>query len=96
MEMQQMMEFFRKQLRADREYFLAKMDANQAKADADRKAWREKIVADTRATQAETEAIKARTAAMREIMGTSHKEMVAEIKPGRDMETIACQEMEAP
>jgi hypothetical protein len=28
-------------------------------------------------------------------MGTSHKEIMAGIKPGRDMETIACQEMEA-
>jgi hypothetical protein len=27
-------------------------------------------------------------------MGTSHKEMVAEIKPGRNVETIACREME--
>jgi hypothetical protein len=52
------------------------------------KAWREKIAA-------ETEAIKARTRAIRENMGTSHKEMVAVIKPGRNMETIACQEMEA-
>jgi hypothetical protein len=43
----------------------------------------------------ETEAIKARTKTMQENMGTSHKEIMAEIKPRRDMETMACQEMEA-
>jgi hypothetical protein len=32
---------------------------------------------------------------MMQIMDTSHKEIMAEIKPGRNMETIACQEMEA-
>jgi hypothetical protein len=78
---------------------LAKLDAHQQKAAADRKAdkeemkavikaWREKIAA-------EMEAIKARTRAIQENMGTSHKEMVAVIEPGRNMETIACQEMEA-
>jgi hypothetical protein len=71
---------------------LAKMDADR-KADkeemkADIKAWREEIAA-------ETEAIKTRTRAIRENMGTSHKKMVAVIEPGRNMETIACHEMEA-
>jgi hypothetical protein len=95
--------------KTDKEDFLAKLDVNQEKADAmlakldayqekaaadkeemkaDIKAWQEKIAA-------ETEPIKARTRAIRENMGTSHKEMVAVIEPGRDMKTIACQEMEA-
>jgi sRNA-binding protein len=90
MEMQQMMEFSRKQLRDDREYFMARIEANRKKdkeeMEADTKAWREKVAA-------EKEAIKARTRAIRENMGTSHKEMVAVIEHGRDMETIACQEM---
>jgi hypothetical protein len=62
--------------------------ANKEEMKADIKAWREKIAA-------EMEAIKARTRAIRENMGTSHKEMVAVIKPRRNVETIACQEMEA-
>jgi hypothetical protein len=78
---------------------LEKLVAKQEKAAADRKAdneemeaniksWREKIAA-------ETEAIKGRTRVIQENMGTSHKEMVAVIEPRRNMETIACQEMEA-
>jgi hypothetical protein len=43
-------------------------------------------------TQAETEAIKARTAAMREIIGASHMEMVSAPKPEIDEETMACRE----
>jgi hypothetical protein len=39
------------------------------------------IQARTEATRKETRAIKARTAAIREEMGTSHKEIIAEIKP---------------
>jgi hypothetical protein len=38
------------------------------------------------------EAFKARTKAMRENMGTSHKEMVTKTKPERDVETMVCQE----
>jgi hypothetical protein len=49
--------------------------------DTEMDTWREKIAA-------ETEAIKTRTKAMQEKMGTSHKEMVAETKPERDMETM--------
>jgi hypothetical protein len=48
--------------------------------ETDRKAWRE------------MEAIKARTRAMRENIGTSHKEMVAKTKPERDMVSLACRE----
>jgi hypothetical protein len=43
-------------------------------------------------TQAETEAIKARTAAMREIIGASHMEMVSASKPEIEEETMACRE----
>jgi hypothetical protein len=49
------------------------------------RAWGEKIAA-------RTEVIKARTKAVRENMGTSHKEIVAEVKPERDAESMACQE----
>jgi hypothetical protein len=40
------------------------------------------------------ETIKARTEAMQR-MDAKHKEMVTETKPGRDVKTMACQEMEA-
>jgi hypothetical protein len=43
---------------------------------------------------AETRAIEARTEAMRQTMDAKHEEMVTEFKPEMDMETIACQEME--
>jgi peptidoglycan hydrolase CwlO-like protein len=85
MKMEQLFEML-KEMKADKEEmetnrekdkdFMAKLDANQEKADADRKAWREKI-------PIETEAIKARTKAIQENMGTSHKEMVAKTKPER-------------
>jgi predicted ribosome quality control (RQC) complex YloA/Tae2 family protein len=76
---------------------LAKLDANQEKAaavrkadkeemEADIKAWREEMAAERRAIQARTEAIKD----MRENRGTSHKEMVAVIKPETDVKTTAC------
>jgi hypothetical protein len=109
MEMQQMMEFLLNEMRADKD-FLAKMEANKeelkankedfmAKLDADRRADKEEMKADIKSWRekiaAEMEAIKARTRAIRENMGTSHKEMVAVIEPGRNRETIACQEMEA-
>jgi hypothetical protein len=67
--------------------------------DANSKAWREEMAAERRATQARTEAtraetraIQAKTEAMRRRIGTSHKEMFAETKPERDMETMACRE----
>jgi hypothetical protein len=44
---------------------------------------------------AETEAIKARTKAMREKMGANNMEMVAEIKPEMNVKTMVGQEMEA-
>jgi hypothetical protein len=62
---------------------------------AESKAWREELAAETRATQArtqmikaETKAIEGRTAAMRE------KRLKANMKAWQD-ETLACQEMEA-
>jgi hypothetical protein len=83
----------------DKEDLMKKLDAYQEKAAADRKADKEEMKADIKAWRekiaTETEVIKARTRAIRENMGTSHKEMVAVIEPGRNMETIACQEMEA-
>jgi pantothenate synthetase len=88
-----------KEERKKADIMLAKLDAYQEKAAADRKADKEEMKADITAWReeiaAETEVIKARTRAIRENMGTSHKEMVAVIEPGRNMETIACQEMEA-
>jgi hypothetical protein len=74
---------------------LGKLDDTQAKAGTDIKAWREKMAAWKEKMAAETRAIQARTKAMRENMGTSHKEMVAEATLERNIETIACQEIEA-
>jgi predicted transposase YbfD/YdcC len=60
---------------------LARMETMQVKADADR----EERKADQRKLKE----------MMMKMMDVSHKEMVAVIKPERDMETMACQEMEA-
>jgi hypothetical protein len=49
---------------------------------------------ETKVTQAKTRAIEARTESMREIIITSHTEMLA-FKPEIAEKTIACQEMEA-
>jgi hypothetical protein len=90
MEMQQLMEFLLKELRADKEDFLAKMDANQAKAEADRKA--DKEVIRTSQEEAETLArLDAETKARREEMAVMRNKWVND---NRD-ETLACQEMEA-
>jgi hypothetical protein len=50
------------------------------------------IQARTEVTQAEMEAIGARTAAMQEKMGASHMEMVSAFKLEIKEETMACQE----
>jgi hypothetical protein len=64
------------------ELLLARMETMQVKADADR----EERKADRRELKE----------MMMKLMDTSHKEMVAEQKPERDMETMACREtMEA-
>jgi hypothetical protein len=55
-------------------------------ADDRFKAWQEEMAAETRATQA-------RTATIREKMGTSHMEMVSAFKPEIEEETMACREM---
>jgi hypothetical protein len=86
------MEANKEEMKADRKKDMAKWDADTKARREDMaseiKAWREKIAR-------ETEAIKARTRTIRKNKGTSHKEMVAVIEPRRNMETIACQEMEA-
>jgi hypothetical protein len=102
-------------MEADREAWREKAEADRkaaqeelmAKLDADSKAWRERMAAERRAIEAETEAIKTRTRAIRENMGASLREMVAEATPERNMETaaafepqtevntMACQGMEA-
>jgi hypothetical protein len=74
---------------------LGKLDDNQAKAGTDIKAWREEMASRKEKMDTETRAIQARTKAMRENMGASHMEMVAEIIPKRDADTMACQETEA-
>jgi hypothetical protein len=85
--------------KTDKEDLMKKLDAYQEKAEVDRKADKEEMKADIKSWRekiaTETEAIKARTRAIQENMGTSQKEMVAVIEPRRNMETIACQEMEA-
>jgi hypothetical protein len=76
---------------------------NAAKMDADRKTDQEKADADRKADMEEMEARLAEDGQaeqrflkeMIQIMDTSHKEIMAEIIPRRNMETIACQEMEA-
>jgi hypothetical protein len=88
MDMEKLCELLLAKMAADKEEMMANRKADKEEMKADIKSWREKIAA-------ETEGIKARTRAIRENMGTSHKEMVAVIEPGRNMETIAYQEMEA-
>jgi hypothetical protein len=94
MEMQQMMEFFWKELRADREDFMARMEANRKKdkeeREADRKTAKEEILKKMDEYQAKTDAILLAL----QVMETSHREMVAEATLERNMEMIACQEME--
>jgi hypothetical protein len=70
------------------EDLLAKMDANQEKAEANHKELLARLEDDR---QVKRRFLKE----MMQIMDTSHKEIMAEIKPGRDMETMACQEVEA-
>jgi hypothetical protein len=84
------------------------MAALRAEREADPKAWEERVAAMrsrritvrpeemSADTKARLEQIAAMTdkiwAARREMRNTSHKEIMAEIKPGRDMEMMACQE----
>jgi hypothetical protein len=74
---------------------LGKLDDIQQKTGADTQARREEMAAWKEKIEAKTEAIKARTRATRENMGTSHKETAAVIEPENEVETMACQGMEA-
>jgi flagellar biosynthesis chaperone FliJ len=86
--------------------FLLKMEANRnkyqddlmKKLDADRKTDKEEIKTNQAKLLARLEDDRQDERRflkeMMQIMDTSHKEIMAESKPGRDMETMACQEME--
>jgi hypothetical protein len=79
MDTQQIMELLLKEIRAGQE----QMEANRKKDKED-------LMAKLDAYQAKTDAV---LLAM-QVMETSHREMVAEATPKRNMETMACQEME--
>jgi peroxiredoxin family protein len=68
------------------ECLLAKMDANQEKAEIGHKEFLARLEDDRQADGRELKEM------MMKMMDTSHKEMVTETKPERDMETMACQE----
>jgi hypothetical protein len=79
-------------------HLVAKIDDNQAKAGADRKAWREEIAAWQEKMGAEMEAIRRETVAIRAETKAWREEMAAmrdkRVNDNHD-ETLACQEMEA-
>jgi hypothetical protein len=94
--------------RTHKEEMLAELDARQEKVEANRKKEKEDLMAKLDAYQAKTEAghkellsrleddRQAERREWKEMMGTSQMEMVAENKPERDRETMACREtMEA-
>jgi hypothetical protein len=89
MDPQQIMELLLKEMKAMQEKEEADRKAAQeeflTRWDADTKAWREKLDEETRATLAETRAIEARTAAMRE------KKLKANMNAWQE-ETTACQD----
>jgi hypothetical protein len=70
----------------DKEDFMAKLDFYQAKTEAGHKELLSRLEDDRQAEPRE------RKEMMMKMMDTSHKEMVAENKPERDMETMACRE----
>jgi hypothetical protein len=76
--------------KAAQEDILAKMDANQAKAGADRVQMQEMMMM-LQAYQAKTDAV---LPAM-QVTETSRKETAATFKPETEVKTMACQEMEA-
>jgi hypothetical protein len=76
--------------RTDKEDFLAKMDANQAKADADR-AQMQEMMKMLQAYQAKTDAVQL---AM-QVTETSRIETATAFKLETEVKTMACQEMEA-
>jgi hypothetical protein len=65
------------------ELLLKEIRTNQEKMEADSKADKEEIEAERRFLKE-----------MMQMMDISHKEIMAEIKPGRDLKTMSCQEME--
>jgi hypothetical protein len=88
MKMEQIMEMLKK-MEDDKEDFLARLDTYQAKTEAGHKEWLSRLEDDRQAKQREWKE-------MMKMMDISHMEMVAENKPERDMEAMACREtMEA-
>jgi hypothetical protein len=96
----------RKDMKTDKEDFLAKMEANQEKAEADRKAAHEDLMAKMEADRAQTQELmkmlqahQAKTDAVvpaMQVTETSRKETAAVIEPETgEVETMACQGMEA-
>jgi hypothetical protein len=87
------------------ELLLTKIDANQEKAEADRKATHEDLMAKMEADRAQMEefmktlqAYQAKTDAVPlaiQETETSHKKTAAAIEPENEVETMACQGMEA-
>jgi hypothetical protein len=76
--------------KAAQEDLMAKVDANQAKADADR-VQMQQLMRTLQAYQAKTDTF---LPTMQE-METSHKETAAVIEPENEVNTMACQGMEA-
>jgi hypothetical protein len=91
-EMQQMMECLLKEIRASQKDFLSKMEANRKKENDEMEADHKELLA---RLEDDRQAKRRFMKEMMQMMDTSYKEIMAEIKPGRNMETIACQEMEA-
>ena len=100
-----MMDYLLKEMKAAQEEMLERMETSRqkdmAQLDANRKTDKEELKAEMQSMRSELdeslqrtiEAVKAKTAAMRENIGTNHKEMVAKIIPDSREETMACREM---
>jgi F0F1-type ATP synthase membrane subunit b/b' len=98
MDIQQMYELLLKEIRA-RQDFMAKLDADrrtdkeERKADkeeweANRKTAKEEILREMDEYQSKTDAV----LLAKQVMESSHREMVDEATPERNMETMACRE----
>jgi hypothetical protein len=72
------------------ELLLKKMDAYQAKMEANHKELLSRLEADRQAKRRELKETMKMMAARLEKTDTSHMEMVPENRPERDMETMAC------
>jgi hypothetical protein len=90
MDAQQMYELLLKEIRARREDFMAKLDSDRRtdkeEWEANIKTAKEEILRKMDEYQSKTDAI---LLAM-QVMETSHREMVDEATPERNMETMAC------